>query len=309
MTKILFEKCPVCFATPSALKLFRCIDSVDYFECFSCGSIFAEEFVNSKTGTQGFQYNEEYWRSETSSSKERSFGASVNRCAEVFFYSRIPINKFLDIGAGPGYLLDALSIMMPNYKSMFYGVERFPPPVEYQSTHKNYFVGDLTDVKHKFGGGVCIEVIEHLTPNQLRGLVLKLAKVSEEGAVYYFNSAQPEFVIQEDPGYLDPHGRGHIASYSILGLSKIFSEHGFTVIRLPGRTWGFLAEYRVLSSIPNSDDLLNRLWSAHPENVSKLKSNGFGELMYAIGLESARCYLEHSIAIERTKWALTLSGR
>jgi hypothetical protein len=308
MTKILFEKCTVCLASPSQLKLFKCIDGVDYFECDSCGSIVAEARSSSSTEADGFQYNKAYWENETSAARERSFGASINRCAEVFLYSRIPLKKFLDIGTGPGYLLDALSVLMPDYKTMFYGVELFPPPVEYRSTHENYIVGDLADVSHKFSGGVCIEVIEHLTPEQLRALAGKLAKVSEEGAVYYFNSAQPDFVKNEDPGYLDPLGRGHIASYSILGLSKIFSAHGFTIIPLPGRTWGFLAEFKKLSTIPNADDLLTRLWNAHPDNIKKLKSNGFGELMYAIGLESARCYLEHAIATERTRWALSLSA-
>lgn len=301
---MLFQKCPVCLHLHSKLKLFKCVEGVDYFECDFCESIVAEEQSIIK---DGFKYNEDYWRSEMSAARERSFGASVNRSAEVFFYSRIPVNRFLDIGTGPGYLLDALSTLMPNYKSMFYGIELFPPPVEYRSTHENYLIGDLSDIKIKFSGGVCIEVIEHLTPKQLRVLASNLAKVSENGAVYYFNSAQPEFVKAEDPSYLDPHVRGHIASYSVCGLAKIFSEYGFTIIPLPGRSWGFLAEFGKLPVIPGSDDLLNRLWTAHPENVQKLKSNGFGELMYSIGLESARCYLESAIAIERTKWALSLS--
>jgi hypothetical protein len=266
----------------------------------------AEAPTGLNVNHSSFEYNEAYWKNETSAAKGRSFGASLNRCAEVFFYSQIPIKKFLDIGSGPGYLLDALTVLMPCYKSMFYGIELFPPPKAYQSTHENYIVGDLANVHHKFSGGVCIEVIEHLTPQQLRELAGKLAKVSEEGAVYYFNSAQPDFVKNEDPGYLDPHGRGHIASYSIRGLTEIFSVHGFTIIPLPGRNWGFLAEFKKLPSVPNAEDLLNRLWNARPENINKLKSNGFGELMYAIGLESARCYLEHAIATERTRWALSL---
>jgi len=306
MIKPILDKCSVCLDLRSKLILYKYIDDVKYFECNFCGSIVAEKKNNLNVDSDIFEYNEDYWKSEIIAARERSFGSSVNRCAEVFFYANIPINKFLDIGAGTGYLLDALSVLMPEYKSMFYGIELFPPPVAYQSTHENYIVGDITDMKYKFGGGVCIEVIEHLTPDQLRELVRKLAIVCEEGAVFYFNSAQPDFVKNEDPGYLDPHGRGHIASYSTSGLSKVFSEYGFTVIPLPGRSWGFLAEFSILPVIPSADDLLKRLWTAHPDNVKKLKSNGFGELMYCVGLESARCYLESAIATERTKWALSL---
>ena len=305
-----YKKCPVCLdSSESELNKFDRIDNVDYYECDACGSLFAEEQrLFNVTSTDAFSYNEEYWTSEMSSAKERSFGSSVNRCAEVFLYSRIPIKKFLDIGTGPGFLLDALSVLMPNYKSMFYGVELYPPPIEYRSTHENYIIGDLANTRNKFSGGVCIEVIEHLTPDQLRKLASQLAIISEPGAIFYFNSAQPDFVKNEDPGYLDPNIRGHIVSYSIQGLIKIFSENGFTIIPLPGRTWCFLAEFSNLTTIPNADDLLNRIWNPHPDNIEKLKANGFGQLMYVIGLESARCYLEHAIATERTKWALALSA-
>ena len=282
--------------------MYKCIDGTDYVECSGCGSILADQGNKENS----FSYDDEYWKTEAVAAKERSFGSSVNRCAEVFFYSRIPINKFLDIGTGPGYLLDALSTLMPDFASMFYGVELFPPPKKYQSNHKNYMVGALADQREKFSGGTCIEVIEHLTPKQLDILVKSLAEVSEEGAIYYFNSGQPEYVKKEDPGYLDPNGRGHIASYSVRGLKKIFSQYGFTLIPLPGRSWGFLAEFDILKKTPDANDLLGRLWNPHPENARKLKSNGFGELMYAIGLESARCYLEYAIAQERTVWAMSL---
>jgi hypothetical protein len=298
------ECCPVCAEKKSTQLFYRCIDGIDYFECSSCGSILADQGNKENS----FSYDDEYWKNEAVAAKERSFGSSVNRCAEVFFYSRIPINKFLDIGSGPGYLLDALSTLMPNFASMFYGVELFPPPEKYQSQHKNYMIGSLADQQQKFDGGVCIEVIEHLTPRQLDILVKSLAEVSEQGAVYYFNSGQPEYVKKEDPGYLDPKGRGHIASYSVQGLKMIFSKYGFSIIPLPGRSWGFLAEFVALKKIPDADELLGRLWNPHPENASKLKSNGFGELMYAIGLESARCYLESAIATERTIWALSLQS-
>ena len=293
--------CLVCSLDNSTQVFYRCIDGVNYYECVRCGSILADQ--NSKLST--FTYDDDYWKSESIAAKERSFGASINRCAEVFFYSRIPINRFLDIGTGPGYLLDALSTLMPNFQSMFYGIELYPPPEKYQSIHPNYKVGRLSDLSLKFSGGVCIEVIEHLFPNQLHLFVENLARVSEHNAIYYFNSGQPEFVKDEDSNYLDPTGRGHIASYSLIGLKEVFSKYGFTVLPLPGRTWGFLVEFNRFGVELNAEELLLRLWTANSENIEKLKRNGFGELMYAIGLESARCYLESAIAKERVSAPLS----
>lgn len=294
--------CSICSDEKSSLELFTSIDGVDYFECTTCGSLLADLNCIKKQ----FEYKDDYWQMECISAKERSFGSSLSRCAEVFFYSRIPINKFLDIGSGPGYLLDSLSILMPQFSSMFYGVELFPPPKKYRTSHENYFIGDMLDLKEKFSAGVCIEVIEHLTPDQLSVLVEKLAAISEKGAIYYFNSGQPSYVKNEDPEYLDPFVRGHIAAYSLSGLKEIFCRFGFTLIPLPGRNWGFLVEYLSAYSTHNLDELFNRLWSPLPENVSKLTSNGFGSLMYTMGLEAARCYLEVATAEERTKWAQSL---
>jgi hypothetical protein len=77
----------------------------------------------------------------------------------------------------------------------------------------------LDSLESTFDAGVCIEVIEHLTPATLRTLVAQLAGRSRPGSLYLFNSGQPAFVEQEDPAYLDPHGRGHVVSYSIAGAA------------------------------------------------------------------------------------------
>lgn len=296
--------CIVC--NSSIIKFFREVDTVKYFECGKCNSLFADpEFVN-QLQLKNSHYDDKYWENETTASRERSFGSSINRVCEVFLYSRIPIKRFLDVGSGPGYLLDALSVLAPDYKNLFYGCEVFPPPPQFRTEHKNYKVGSISDLNEKFSAGVCIEVIEHLSPEILKGLVKQLADVAEDEAVFYFNSAQPAFVKTVDPNYLDPFIRGHIVSYSLKGLKNIFADYEFTVIELPGRDWCFLAEYRSKSKLSNTEGLLNRLWTAVPQNVSVLKENGFGPLMYSIGLESARCYLEHAIAEERTAWAQSL---
>lgn len=159
-----------------------------------------------------------------------------------------------------------------------------------------------------FDAGCCIEVIEHLTPRMLESLVEQLAARSRNGSLYYFGSGQPAYVKTEDPEYLDPYRRGHIVAYAINGLEKIFQKYGFTIIPLPGRAWAFLAEFR-RSERPSADELLSRIWTALSENVQRLKDPEFGPLMYHIGIESARCYLEYAICNERTSWALNLDKK
>lgn len=299
-------KCPICLK--GKYSHFEEIQAVTYFQCLDCKSIFADpKFMNLVENSEENHYSDDYWKFEVSSAKDRSFGSSINRVAETFLYCKIPIKSFVDIGTGPGYLLDSLSLLMPNYKDIFTGVELNPPPLEYCSKHLNYTIGGLERLSKKVSAGICIEVIEHLTPNNLRGLASALSKTSEDGALFYFNSAQPSFVIQNDPNYLDPHVRGHIVSYSISGLSVIFSEYGLSVIPIPGRDWCFLVEKNILNNSDMTiDSLLNRIWHPNEENLKMLKDNGFGPLMYTIGVESSRCYLEAALVEERTKWALSL---
>jgi hypothetical protein len=296
--------CLVC--NNKKISFFTTVNDIKYFECVDCGSLFADPEFVYQLQLNSSHYNDSYWENETIASRERSFGSSINRVCEVFFYARIPIKKFIDIGTGPGYLLDALSVVAPNYKDLFYGCELFPPPAQFRTQHENYKIGSVSDLDGKFSAGVCIEVIEHLSPNILKELICQLADVAEDGAVFYFNSAQPTFVKNVDPNYLDPLVRGHIVSYSLKGLKKIFAEYEFTLIELPGRDWCFLAEYKSKSNLVGPDGLLTRLWTALPENTRVLQENGFGPLMYSIGLESARCYLEHAISLERTAWAQSL---
>ncbi len=287
-------------------ELFDVVDGIDYFECGECESIFVDRAFLQEKRPNDSHYDPGYWGNEIAASRGRSFGSSINRVCELFLYSRIPIKRFVDIGAGPGYLLEALSDLAPNYKNLFYGCELFPPPAPFRTQHENYTTGSLAQLPGKFSAGVCIEVIEHLTPEELNGLIEQLAISAEDGAIFYFNSAQPSFVKNIDPGYLDPLIRGHIVSYSLKALEKMFTAHGFTLIELPGRNWCFLVEYNSESENTDAEGLLNRIWTAPPENVSILKDNGFGPLLYTIGVESARCYLEHSIMLGRTAWAQSL---
>ncbi len=277
----------------------RDVDGVAFFRCSECGSLFADPDFLRQVDTGGIaNYGDTYWSEECASAQERSYGGSIARAAEIIRLSRIPLRRFLDIGCGPGYLLDSLSTLLPGIADMFHGVELLPPPEGRRSRHPNYRIGTIEDLDGLFDGGVCIEVIEHLTPMILGILIGQLAARSTPGALYFFNSAQPSFVEASDPAYLDPKRRGHIVSWSIAGIRRIFEPAGFNVIPLPGRDWAFLAEYgppRTLSA----DDLMSWLWTPVTENMALLRDQEFGALFTTIGIESSRCYLESAIADAR----------
>ncbi len=297
--------CDVC--ARGDFKPFTVVSGVPYHRCDSCGSILADRnvlFENTARYTR--KYDESYWSFEVQSSKDRSYGPAPIRVAEVFLLAGIPIERFIDISCGGGYLLDALSDLLPNTKDSFYGAEPFPPPLEFRSKHKNFHVGFVDDFGLKFDGGTCIEVIEHLFPDVLRSVVERIAASSNPGALYYFNSEQPATVIEGSFTYLDPYDRGHIASYSVEGLKILFQEYGFKVHEFPGRGWGFFAEYA--STRPERETPFDRLWTPLGQNLDSLRSSPFGHLLHSAALDSIRCYLETATMLERTNWALRLDS-
>jgi methyltransferase family protein len=231
------------------------------------------------------RYDEAYFETERTSARDRAYGSSLARCAEALLYARIPVRRFLDVGTGHGYLLDALAMHLPSHRDAFAGVELFPPPG--RSTHPNYIEGSVASAPGTYDAGSCIEVIEHLTPAQLARLLGELATRSNPGALYIVNSGQPRYVLDDDPGYLDPDGRGHIFSYSLEAVALLAEPQGFRVLPLRGKTWAFLLEYdRADPSAPE-----DRIWSALPENVALLSDPDRGTVLRILGLESARAYL------------------
>src|SRR3712207_8666216 len=42
-------------------------------------------------------YDEDYWAEELKAARERGYGASLIRLAEVFHYARRPVRRFLDV--------------------------------------------------------------------------------------------------------------------------------------------------------------------------------------------------------------------
>ena len=299
-------RCPIC--RNKALRL-RDVDTIEYFRCLKCESLFAHpDFLAAVDAGAVGNYRVSYWEQELPGARERSFGPSVVRMAETLRMARIPVRRALDIGSGPGFLLDALTELVPSLAARVHGVELFPPPPHQRTLSPNYHIGAIGDLEGPFDAGVCIEVIEHLTPTILAELLRQLAAKSRPGAIYFFNSAQPSFVETVDPRYLDPHGRGHVVSWSVEGARVIFEPAGFNVIALPGRDWAFLAEFGPPRTV-GADMLRDWLWRPLPENIALTRNDQFGSLFETIGLECARCYLEAGVAEERTRWALGLKDK
>jgi hypothetical protein len=292
------EPCPVCEAGESSF--FRRIDGYDYLQCGNCGSLHIDNAtlreIDAGKGVR--VYDAAYWHNELIAAKERSLGAALVRAGEAILFARRPVRNFLDVGTGPGYLLDELVRQFPRHANMFHGVEMFPP--EQHSSNANYHIGDIGSLDMKFDGGVCIEVIEHLTPAMLVGLVVGLARVSEPDAFWLFNTGMPELVLQHDPEYLDPRYRGHIVSYSLTGLKHLFEPHGFHLSPVPGKNYLFMAEYRACDA---EIDFEQRIRKPLRENEALLEDAG---LVHQATLESTRSSLCEEQLLGRTQWALSL---
>lgn len=295
------ESCPVCQIGKSSF--FRCIDSYDYLQCAACGSLHIDNATLRQidAGQSTRVYDEAYWSEELLSARKRAGSDAMVRAGEAILYSTRPVQRFLDIGTGPGYLLDELSRQLPEYSESFHGVELFPP--REHSNHPNYHHGDIGSLNGSFDAGVCIEVVEHLTPCMLTGLVQGLAKVSAPGSLWLFNTGMPDYVLAQDPDYLDPLHRGHIVSYGLPGLVHLFEPMGFRVRGIPGKSYAFVAEFQ---PIDDNLDFEYRFYHPLAENKALLESSG---LLYQSAFESARCSYYHEQYLARTQWALSLQAQ
>lgn len=280
--------CPLCEA---AAPHYRDVEEVAYHACDVCDFIFADPVLLARIdqGLATREYDEHYWAAELASARQRSFGSSLARLAEALLYCTVPVERFIDIGTGPGYLLDAVARYLPHSAHRFYGVEKFPPLPQFQTESDNYLCSDLADVGMTFQCGLCVEVLEHLTPSMARSIAAALADVSVAGSLYLFNTGLTEYVRNEDPGYLDPFFRGHVTCWSVTAARRVFEPFGFRVHALPGKSWAFIVE--MPGSSPRADiPMADRIWSPLSENVNLLTSAEIGEVMYILGRESARAY-------------------
>lgn len=292
--------CPVC--RQGASEHYTDVDGVPYFRCLQCRSIHvdAEVMADFDAGRPSLrEYDADYWRREIKAARTRAQGVSPCRAGEAILYCRRPVQRFLDIGAGPGFLLQQLLEWLDPAGEIFHAVERFAPAEHFQ--HPNYHHGSLSDLDDSFDAGVCIEVVEHLTPTMLDQLAAALARVSKTDSYWLFNTGMDGYVEHEDPGYLDPYRRGHIVSYSEAGIRAIFEPHGFQVQALPGKSFAFAAEFH--PSAPCAYD--DRIYRPLPENVALLQRH---PLLYNAAFESARSYFYAAGYLERTRWALSLQA-
>ncbi|TAN03673.1 MAG: methyltransferase domain-containing protein [Rhodanobacteraceae bacterium] len=288
------KACPVCEA--GASRFHARIDGYDYFQCVECDSLFIDWATLDRidAGESTRIYDESYWNAELHSARERADGVSLARAGEAILYTRRPVERFLDVGTGPGYLLDALARHFPAHPDMFHGVELFPP--DEHSNHPNYRVGDVGDLQDRFDAGACIEVVEHLTPKMLGRVARGLAAISNPGTLWLFNTGMPEYVLEEDPGYLDPLRRGHIVSYGLRGVAHLFEPHGFRVSGIPGKSYAWFAEFKPVES-PGFDE---RVYRPLPGNRRLLEEFG---LLFQAAFESARASL-----YMQTAWAQSRHG-
>lgn len=294
-------QCPVCCVGESGLH--AVIAGHPYYCCAQCGSIHVDPQLLAELDAGSAQigeYGEEYWEQERVGAMERAGGIGLCRVGEAILYCRRPVRRFLDIGAGAGFLLGKLHDLLDPDAEIFHGVEKYPPP--YAQRVENFHVGGIESLTGSFDAGACIEVVEHLTPLMLDGLVAGMAKVSVPGSFWLFNTGMPDYVRDEDPDYLDPIERGHIVSYSLAGLAGIFGRHGFLVGGLPGKSFAFYAEFRPLEEIAFEA----RIYGALPENTALLQRHG---LLYHAAFESARSYMYYSGYLERTRWAQSLQAQ
>jgi hypothetical protein len=272
--------------------LFRTVNEVEYFECLDCEFIFAHPDTLQKAdeGLPTRSYDSAYWHSqvqaEVQAARDRAFGDAMARVAETILYARRPVRRFLDVYTGPGYLLDAVQRYLPHVSKNFFGVELFPPPSRLRTLHPNYRIGDVSSLDGRFQAGLCMEVLEHLTPMMARKLAFDLATISDPEAIFLINTGLVRYVKTEDPGYLDPIHRGHITIWSVAAARRIFEPEGFSVFPIMGKNWAFVVEWQ---SRQESNGTINeRIWSPDPENKAMLSDSANGSLMYILGLETAR---------------------
>jgi hypothetical protein len=280
--------CPVCGS--SSVNPFRRVKEYDYFKCLKCEVLFLSPDLLAKID-EGFgliQYSNTYWQEELAAARQRSWGPALARVAELFLYARLPIRKCIDIGSGPGYLLDALQHQLPSSGHIFFAHELFPPERQYCTTNPNYVTGNLSTLDFQFDAGTCIEVIEHLTPLMVKNLFADLARKSNPNSIYLFNTGLSLYIEKEDINYLDPYVRGHIMGWSVKGVAALVQHLGFNITAIPGKTWAFIAEYRPNHGFDRT--LTDRIWHALPENVNTLRDKQTGDVMYVLGLDTARAY-------------------
>lgn len=295
-----------CLVCQSACTRFSKVDGHQFFACTGCGLIQIDPAVIHRidAGEAVFAYDKAYWDNEMASARERAFGIALARAAEVFLCSRREILRFLDIGTGPGAFLDAVAMYLPQISHRFHGVELFPPPEKDCTQHPNYRIGRVKDyAPGSIDGGMCIEVLEHLTPQQASGLLGEIASAGSNEACFLINTGLADYTRTECPEYLDPVGRGHIVSWTVAAVNQLAAPHGLVASAIPGRNWCFLLE-KAAAPRPSIEE---RTASPLPENLAALHCPQAPASPIALlgrtALSEAHYYDQF---LSRAKWAVSL---
>lgn len=308
-----------------------------YLACRRCGFIQLNpaDMARIDAGEPLVRYGDDYWGREMPAARERSHGIAVARAAEAILLSRRVVTRFLDIGTGAGFALDALAQALPATPIRLEGVELFPPPPAWRTRHPGYRIGRVADIPAgSVDAGMCIEVIEHLTPRMTRGLLAEVAAAAAPGACFVFNTGLAAFAREEDPGYIDPTGRGHIAIWTVAAIDHLARPLGLVARPIPGRSWCFLLDKPAAAEPPDDPmaaeppdnpmaaeplvdpmaaeppaDPMARLAAALPENRAALAVPGAGSSPVLELARSAMAESHHFHGyLERTRWALSLQA-
>lgn len=113
--------CPVCEAGKSAFH--AKVDGYDYAQCGSSMSLYiaTDVLADIDNGISTRLYDGAYWNEELCLVCMRARGESLTRVGETLLYCQRPVTRFLDVGTGPGYLLDELARQYPGQPGLFHG--------------------------------------------------------------------------------------------------------------------------------------------------------------------------------------------
>ncbi len=189
--------------------------------------------------------NEKYQKILEKCSKEKRdklghkyFGDKVSKL--IFKLSKKLIRgPILDIGAGTGTLIEV--IKNHGYKEVM-GIDLYPK-VDFV---KEGVITDLHFSDNKFKTIFCIEVIEHLTDQQIEQGLNEIYRVLDWGGVFVLTVPFDE--ILEKNSFVCPHcgGKfhrvGHLQSFSKERITTIARNHGFTILKTRVYALGAMAK-------------------------------------------------------------------
>lgn len=255
------QTCPVC----AELSFFyKTVQGFAFFECSQCSVIHIDVDCLDKidAGAPIILYQNDYWKQEYSAARQR-LPMSVTRLVEAIYLSQIPVQRVIDIGTGQGLILEEMERFLPVNSRAIFGIEKFPPDIRTRSP--GYRIGSLQDIASEglYDAGLCMEVIEHLTPLMVRHLLTELSQLASEGGCFLFNTGLAESVKTRNPDYINPGVLGHIMFWTVEAMNVLGAPLGFTAQRFMDRDWCFILEKTTIALKP----ITERVYTPLKENL------------------------------------------